>query len=118
MRVNHVSAYEDCKTAANVDETMTSKERAAAVDKARWFLAHADAYDWQGVALIGLRDLGLHWRILIRLLRGKRALFCSQLVAICGVAAGLESWRCGKSSTAYVTPADLSRRPQVRVVQS
>jgi hypothetical protein len=118
VRIRPLAEYTSQRMVANTIETMNSSERAAVVSKARELLAAHDTYNWDDLGAIGLQELGIHWRLLLGLLRGgKKALICSEFVALCGAAAGL-NWRCGRDDPLYVTPADLARRPQVRVVRS
>lgn len=110
VRTSPLARYQGAQVCADTGEDLTPAQRAVITAKALSFIGAE--YDWATIAVIGLGQLGLHWRILLRLTGGKRALICSQLVALCGQAAGLD-WQCGKASPALVTPADLARRPGV-----
>lgn len=57
----------------------------------------------------GLESLGLFWSWLANLADGDHEVICSQLVALCGQAAGLD-WLCGRKHASEVTPANLARR--------
>lgn len=113
VRLAPVTGYTGALMAASTAEPMTAEQRAAVVAKALSYLG--TEYGWDDLAVIALSELGLHWRLLIRAMGAQRALICSQLVAICGQAAGMD-WQCGKESPALVTPADLARRAGVRPV--
>lgn len=110
-----ISEYAGMPMAANVAEPMSPTQCAAAVQAAIRMMG--EEYNWPDLAVIGLGDIGLHWKILLRLTGAHKALICSQLVALAGQAAGLD-WGCGKESPGLVTPADLARRPGVRQVQA
>ena len=67
-------------------------------------------YSFADILLIGLRRLGLHSKWLVRHLRDRDALICSELVCVAGTAGG-QNWFCGTGDAALVTPAELARRP-------
>lgn len=111
VREAPLSEYAGRQVQANTAEPMTDAQRAAVAETARSYLGRE--YNWADLGVIGLAELGLHWQILIRLMGGSKALICSQLVALCGKAAGLD-W-CGvKADPSQVTPADLARRAGMR----
>jgi hypothetical protein len=116
VRIRSLPEYAGCQMAANTAEAITTVERAAVIEQARSLVG--DGYAWPDLAVIGLGEIGVHWRILLRLTGGRHALICSWYVAVCGLAAALTSWQCGADDPSQVTPAMLSRRPQVRVVQN
>lgn len=66
-------------------------------------------YGWTDIARLSLRCLGVQWRWLTRAADNERAMICSQLVAACGAAAGVD-WTCGREAPAAVTPGDLANR--------
>jgi len=110
VRASSLSAYAGCAMAADTAEDLTAAERAAVVAAAR--AREGEGYDYAQLADDALAQFGLPWRWLLRWTFTARRLVCSELVAECGVAAGLDSWSCGKP-VAAVTPADLARRPGV-----
>jgi uncharacterized protein YycO len=108
-----LSEYTGAYAVANAAEPMTDAQRAAVVAKAESLVG--DGYNFPALVDIGLEDIGWHWRWLILLSHADKLLICSQLVAECGTAAGLD-WMCGKASADQVSPADLARRPGVEPV--
>lgn len=115
VRAGNLSEYAGVYAVANTAEPMTDSERAAVVAKAESLLG--DGYNFPDLLAIGLEDIGLHWRLLLRISRADRLLICSQLVCEAGQAAVPPMpWLCGKTDAAEVTPADLARRPGVVLV--
>ena len=90
-------------------DALSAPQQVLACKAARSFAG--EEYGWADLALIALRRLGLHSPLLRRALRDRDALICSQMIALCGLAAGLPSWLCGRDDPALVTPADLLGRP-------
>lgn len=111
VRVAPLSEYAGFTMAANTAEAMTGAQRETVLTTAMSFVGAE--YAWDEIAAIALSELGLHWQILLRLLRAQRALICSVLVAKCGAAAGLD-WLGAAGDIALVTPADLARRAGMR----
>jgi hypothetical protein len=72
-------------------------------------------YDDLDLVDIGLECLGLHPKLLTQWVARRHSVICSQAVALCGKAAGLD-WSCGLTDLAEVTPALLAARPVSRVV--
>jgi hypothetical protein len=93
---------------SNSDEPTMSEQRAAVVDFARYLVG--ERYSFESDAVDLLARLGIHWRVLGRLAGVRKALMCSQLVAICGVHPGLPAWLCGKAAAGEVVPGDLAAR--------
>jgi hypothetical protein len=107
-----IMQYDDCKNLAfSTGEDLTADQRTAIVTRARALTG--DKYDFADIAEDALDDMHWHWRWLIRLAADTHELDCSQLVAVCGIAAGQDAWCCGKTPTA-VTPGDLGRLPGVQ----
>lgn len=88
-------------------ETMTDAQRQHVIDKAITLLG--TPYGWTDIARLALRCAGVQWRWLTVRADNERAMICSQLVAACGQAAGLD-WLCGREAAAAVTPGDLAVR--------
>lgn len=101
-----VSEYAGYPTLYSTD-ALTGAQRAAVCAKAETLLG--TPYGWTDIARLGLRTLGLRWAWLTRRADQEHAMICSQLVAACGQAAGVD-WTCGRDCPAAVTPADLARR--------
>jgi hypothetical protein len=113
VRLGHLTEYTGCLAAANVGEPMTGAQRAAVWAKAGELVG--TWYNYPDIVALGLEDLGWHWRLLLHLARADKLLICSQAVAVCGTAAGLD-WLCGEDNAAQVTPAMLALRPGVEPV--
>lgn len=110
VRAGNLSEYAGAYAVANTAEPMSDSERAAVVAKAESLLNAL--YNYPALADIGLEDIGIHWRWLMRLSRADKMLICSQLVSEAGQAAVPPMpWLCGKSDASQVTPADLANRP-------
>jgi uncharacterized protein YycO len=115
VRRGTLSEYAGAYAVANVAEKMTDADRAAVVKFAEGMLNAP--YNYAAIASIGLEDMGVRWKWLMRLARADRALICSQLIAEAGNAATPPlPWLCGRASADQVTPADLARRSGVRRV--
>jgi uncharacterized protein YycO len=112
VRIRPISEYNGCLMLANTTEPTLAEDRAKIINFARSAIARPYAYDTDFVD--GLEHLGLRWRLLSRLARGRKAVMCSQLVADAGVNAGLNGWQCGKATTAEVVPGDLATRIEKR----
>ena len=108
VRVGHLSEYYGCHIAINSDEGMTVEQRTAVVEAARAMVGKL--YGDLQIVEDGLESLGWHWRWLLNRAASDGEVVCSQLVALCGQAAGLDR-RGGADSTTNVTPANLARRP-------
>lgn len=111
VRLDKLALYTGAKAAANTGEPMTTAQRDAVVASARATVGRE--YNWPDIPVIGLRLLGFKWGWLRRVANDRDADICSEDVAKAGVAAGLTSWLCGHADPAFVTPADLARRPGV-----
>ncbi len=111
VRVDSPAQYAGHLAAANTGEALTGAQRATIVATARGFAG--DEYGFGDIAVIALRLLGFRWGWLRRIADDRDALICSELVCEAGLAAGLASWQCGEPDPAYVTPADLAKRPGV-----
>lgn len=107
-----LAEYTGAPIAFNTDEPMTDAQREAVVNAAKGMIGYS--YDFADIGALAIESLGWHWRLAFRIAGiDKRSTICSQLVANCGMQAGLDSWLCGKSEALDVTPADLARRPYV-----
>lgn len=89
------------------NDPMTLSQRNAAITKATVLLG--TGYGWLDITRLSLRSLGLQWNWLTTAADNEKAMICSQLVAACGQAAGLD-WNCGRENPAAVTPGDLANR--------
>lgn len=99
--------YDGCEILYNTGEAMSDAQRKAVVAEAVTLLG--TPYGWTDIVRLGLRTLGIQWGWLTRRADNERAMICSQIVARCGEAAGLD-WNCGREAPAAVTPADLAKR--------
>lgn len=102
-----LSDYDGELVVFDTAEPMTQAQRIAVVSKAITLLG--TPYGWTDIARLALRCLGLQWGWLTKAADNERAMICSQLVAACGAAAGLD-WQCGREAPAAVTPGDLAHR--------
>ena len=91
----------------DVNEQITDAQRARVAAKAETLLG--TPYGWTDIVRLALRCAGVKWGWLTAAADKERAMICSQLVAICGDAAGLD-WNCGREAPAAVTPGDLASR--------
>lgn len=107
VRIGHLSEYYKCRIAINSGEDMTVDQRTTVMATAR--AAVGKAYDDLAIAEDGLECIGWHWKWLLNRASSNGEVVCSQLVALCGQAAGLD-WRGGAASTTETTPAMLARR--------
>lgn len=108
VRLGRLSEYYGCRIAINSAEEMTVAQRTAVVVTAKTMVGKA--YDDLAIADDGLECLGWHWRWLLNRASDNGEVVCSQMVALCGQAAGLD-WRGGADTTTETTPAMLARRP-------
>lgn len=99
--------YDSDKVVWSKDK-MTLLQRRAVVNHARSLLG--TPYGFLDIVYLGLAILGLRLPFILRRVERQDRLICSQLVAVCGVAAGQYDWLCKKSHPCLVTPADLARR--------
>lgn len=88
-------------------DALTDVQRSQVMRKAVALLG--TPYGWTDIARLSLRCMGVQWRWLTRAADNERAMICSQLVAACGEAAGVD-WNCDRSCPAEVTPRDLADR--------
>lgn len=88
-------------------DVLSDEQRTALARKAEALLG--TPYGWTDIVRLSLRCLGLNWSWLTRKADNEAAMICSQLVAACGAAAGVD-WLCGRSCPAEVTPGDLAHR--------
>lgn len=108
VRIKDLSEYNGCRMTFNTDEPMTSLQRSKVVDFAKTLTN--DEYNYLDFGAVGLQAVGITWQWLFKLAGADHdAMICSQLVAACGRAAGLD-WNCGKESPVFVTPGDLAKR--------
>lgn len=110
VRRGHINSYAGCRMAANLGEHLSLAESAAVCQKAQSLVGVA--YNDVDIFNLGLEALGVFWGSLARYANMDGALICSQLVAVCGQAAGID-WLCGKKNPAEVTPANLAQRPHM-----
>lgn len=89
-------------------DPMDAEQRVIVVDEAIRLLGVR--YGWLDIVRLGLATVGIRWKWLTRRADSERAMVCSQIVAACGQAAGLD-WLCGQESPAAVTPGMLAKRP-------
>lgn len=108
VRIAELAEYASDLMWSNTAEPTLSEERERVVDFARYLVGEKYSFETDAVDL--LARLGIRWRLLSRLTTARKALMCSQLVAICGVHAGITAWLCGKSSAGAVVPGDLAAR--------
>jgi hypothetical protein len=106
-----LSKYRNALAAANVAEDMTGLARLTVVKTVERYVG--DEYAFPGITVIGLRKLGLTWGWLPKASNDRDAVFCSELVALGGQAAGLD-WLCGTGDPALVTPGMLAVRRGMR----
>lgn len=108
VQVGSLDEYRGARIAFNTGEEMSDTQRSAVVESAHRMVG--EEYNFTDIGALGLQALGWTWRVAFKLAGADHdAVICSQLVALCGQAAGLD-WLCGKPSPLYVTPADLARR--------
>jgi uncharacterized protein YycO len=105
-RRSNLTAY-GTDTILYAPDTLTPEQQQRAIAKAETLIG--TPYGWLDIARLSLHALGINWHWLIRAADNEKAMICSQLVATCGEAAGLD-WNCGRESPAAVTPADLANR--------
>lgn len=105
-RRSTINAYAGDAVLYSTDQ-LTAAQKDRVVAKATVLLG--TGYGWLDIARLSLRSLGLQWAWLTRAADNEKTMICSQLVAACGEAAGLD-WDCGREAPAAVTPADLARR--------
>lgn len=108
VRLGHLSEYRGCRIAVNSGEDMTVEQRTQVVAAAKAMVGKP--YNDLAIVDDGLECLGWRWKWLAKWAGSDGEVVCSQLVALCGQAVGL-NWRGGAASTAETTPADLARRP-------
>jgi cell wall-associated NlpC family hydrolase len=104
-----LSDYEGQLLVFDSEEPVTPAQAKRVIDKAITLIG--TRYGWTDIARLALRCLGVQWRWLTQAADNERAMICSQLVATCGAAAGLD-WLCGREAAAAVTPGDLATRIQ------
>lgn len=107
-RLADISEYDGYDVLYNTGEPLTDVQREALVNEALTLLG--TPYGWTDIVRLALRTLGIQWSWLTRRADDERAMICSQIVARCGEAAGVD-WNCGREAPAAVTPADLANRP-------
>lgn len=102
-----LAKYDGCELVYDTDEPMTARQRQQVVDKAIVLLG--TGYGWLDIARLALRCAGVQWAWLTRAADNERRMICSQIVATCGQAAGVD-WNSGREAPAAVTPGDLAHR--------
>lgn len=107
-RIGNLGEYAGLPILVNTRERMFSEQRAIVADVARRCIG--TPYGFLDIVRLGLRCAGIHWGRLTRRADSEHAMICSEIVAACGQAAGLD-WLCGREAPAAVTPGDLARRP-------
>jgi hypothetical protein len=108
-----LSQFRGALAVANTAEDMTDLARLTVVKTVEQYVG--DEYAFPAITVIGLRKLGLKWPWLLRVSDDHDAVFCSELAAYGGQAAGLD-WLCGESAPALVTPAEMAVRLGMRRV--
>lgn len=109
VRVAPLAQYAGMRMAVNSGEPMTDAQRAAVLAQAEAMVGYR--YGLVDIGALALSSVGLSWRWLFKLIGlDRRAVICSQLVADCGKAAGLD-WQCSKEFCDEVTPGLLAARP-------
>jgi uncharacterized protein YycO len=108
VRAGHLSEYSGCRIAINSAEDMTVAQRATVATIAKAMIGKP--YGDLQIIDDGLECLGWRWRWLLKRAADDGEVVCSQLVALCGQAAGLD-WRGGAATATETTPAMLARRP-------
>lgn len=111
VRISRIREYGACKLAFSAGRDTTPAQRADIAAKARSLAG--TGYNFAVIAEQIITGIGWQWRWLIRAAADDHDLDCAQLVAVCGIAAGVDSWACGKPAD-QVTPADLGRLPGVQ----
>ena len=104
-----LSDYETDSKVFDTRDVLTDEQRQRVMYKAEVLLG--TPYGWTDIVRLSLRCMGLQWQWLTRKADNEAAMICSQLVAACGQAAGLD-WLCGREAAAAVTPGDLAARAQ------
>lgn len=103
----HISDYGNDPKVFDDGEQLTLQQRQQVMAKAQVLLG--TPYGWLDIVCLAARCLGLRWQWLTRRADDEKAMICSQLVAVCGEAAGV-NWLCGREAPAEVTPGDLADR--------
>lgn len=67
-------------------------------------------YGFLDIVYLGLANLGIRWKWLLRQVRRQDRMICSQLVAEFGYRAGQPGWCCGQSEPQLVEPSELAAR--------
>lgn len=106
-RRSNLAEYTNYDMIFNTVDVPSEEQRRRIVSKAETLIG--TPYGWTDIARLALHDLGVNWPWLIAAADNERAMICSQLVAVCGAAGGMD-WSCGKENPAAVTPADLATR--------
>ncbi len=88
-------------------DPMTDAQRIAVISRAVTLLGKP--YGWTDIVRLALTAADIRWVWLTRRADNEQAIICSQLVAVCGQAAGID-WLCGREAPAAVTPGDLAAR--------
>ena len=108
VQVNSIDRYHGQPMFTDAGDVLTTQQRLEVCDKARSFTGRE--YGWGAILLITLRLMGGRSPRVTRLLSDQDAVICSQLVAECGAAVGVDSWLCGRENAEFVEPADLLLR--------
>jgi len=109
VRKGHLSEYDSCRQLVVTEGTQA--QRAQVAQAALGMVG--TPYDDLDIIDIGLECVGIHFWLLQWWVSRQHSVICSQAVAKCGQAAGLD-WSCGQTDLAQVTPAMLSHRPHLR----
>jgi hypothetical protein len=113
--ISPLAKYHGCYARANLAEPVTGRQLTQVWQAAEAFAQARTAYNWAAIGDDAAVFLGWHWRLLLAVAASDHDLDCSQMVAMCGQAAGAD-WLCGRPSYSQVTPGDLDSRPgMVRV---
>lgn len=103
----HLSDYGTDSMVFDTGDALSDQQRSVIMRKAVTLLD--TPYGWTDIVRLSLRCLGVQWQWLTRAADNERAMVCSQLVAACGEAAGVD-WNCDRECAAAVTPGDLANR--------
>jgi hypothetical protein len=108
-RVSLLSEYNGDQLEWSHDD-LTAEQRTEICAVALGYAVAKVPYGFLDIAYLGLARLGFRPAWLLSQVEREDRLICSQLVALCGVRAGVTAWLCGWVNACLVKPSDLSRR--------
>jgi len=91
-------------------DALTAEQREEIIAVAQAYAIAKVPYGFLDIAYLGLARIGFKPAWLLRYVEDERRLICSQLVALCGQRAGVDSWLCGQPNACLVKPSDLANR--------